>query len=78
LKPRESNTLDELLQMSLNEDVFQQILGMLEQQQNRKIAKLSKTRKTALPKRMPRPLIERRWYECLARRAVSSGRELPE
>jgi len=60
LKPREGNTLDELLQMSLNEDVFEQILGILEQQQNRKIAKLSKTRRPTLLKSVPRPPIKRR------------------
>ena len=50
MKPCAGNMFDELLQMSLNEDVFEKILGMLEQQKLKKMGQLSKTRKTALPK----------------------------
>ena len=39
MKPCQSNTLVELLQMSLNEDVFERILGVLEQEQHKKMEK---------------------------------------
>jgi hypothetical protein len=60
LKPREGNTLDALLQMSLNEDAFEQILEILEQQSLRKTAKASKMRTMALPKTTATPSIKRR------------------
>ena len=53
MRSSKSNTLDELLQMSLNEDVFERILGMLEQEQHKKAEKISKTGRTAPPQRMP-------------------------
>ena len=39
MDPCRSNTLDELLQMPLNEDVFERILGMLAQEQCKKMHK---------------------------------------
>ena len=53
MKLGQSNTLDELLQMSLNEDVFERILGVLEREQHKKMEKTSKTRKIVPPRRMP-------------------------
>ena len=37
MKPCENQTLDELLKMSLNEDVVERILGLLEQQQHKEM-----------------------------------------
>jgi hypothetical protein len=34
VKPHENHMLDELLQMPLNEDVIERILGILEQEQH--------------------------------------------
>ena len=39
MKPYENCTLPELLGMSLNEDIFERILGILEQEQHRKVEK---------------------------------------
>ena len=53
MKPCRINTLDELLKMSLSEDVFERILGMLEQERHNKMEKASNAIKTAQPKGMP-------------------------
>jgi hypothetical protein len=36
VKPYENSTISELLGMSLNEDVFERILGILDREQHRK------------------------------------------
>ena len=60
MKLCKATTADELLQMTLDEDVFEQILGMLEQSRLNNMTKLSKMRKAVLPKRMRGPSIKRR------------------